>query len=174
MAGKKIVKVFDGKTMCGIVFDFMGAFFLAIGIMGKMNLSHLERSAGRGENPELAFMIFAFLGLVFLIVGSFFSFQTVMEVRRKKALLKEGYYIMACVTDLCQDTSISYNGHNPYYVKCRYVDEMTGICHVFRSELMKDGDPDMIGQEVKVYLNKNDFDNYVVSIDDLAKNIYFH
>ena len=68
-------------------------------------------------------------------------------------------------------------GRHPYILKCGYRDE-NGTLHVFSSRNIKKypGD-DLIGRQVRVYVDRNDYNNfkyYYVDIDEVLGNVIEH
>lgn len=162
----------SARMIVAIVFTGIGAGFLPIGIVAFLKLADIDTGF-------IAFAAtFAGLGIVFLVLGITFLVFEIKRRNRCNRLLNEGYYILAEVLEINMNTSIEYgNNNHPYIVKCKYTDE-NGTIHIFKSRNIKlyPGD-DLIGQQVRVYLDRSDYNNYknyYLDIDEILPRVVEH
>ncbi len=169
---RKVKMGLSAMMIVAITFTILGATFLPIGIIAGMGLMQVD-------GDFIIFVImFAGLGSIFLILGVIFLILEIKKRNLCNRLLAEGYYIYAEVVDVNQNFNIQYGNHgHPYVVKCGYTDE-TGILHIFKSRnLTKYPGNNLVGQQVRVCLDRNDynnFKNYYMDIDEILPNVVEH
>lgn len=116
--------------------------------------------------------IFCGLGAVLLIVG-----LLCLEIRtrvRNNRLINSGQYIMAEISELTMNYTVSVNRSHPYIVICRYQD-MYGNIHLFRSRnLFFDPVPLLKDQMVRVYVEGEDYKHYYMDIDEVLPKVIRH
>ena len=163
---RKIKTEINAILIIGIVFSFMGAIFLLTGTIIYCQLD--ERDA----IPFL--LIFGGIGLLFLVIGLIFL---IIEIRKKTwntKLLRSGNYIMAEISEVRMNYAVNVNGRYPFIVVCRYQD-MLGNVHMFKSRnLYFDPSGLFKDQNVKVYVDGEEFKHYYVDIDEILPNIIEH
>lgn len=169
---RKVKMGLSAMMIVAITFTILGATFLPIGIIASMGLMSVS-----GDFVVFVAM-FTGLGSIFLVLGIIFWWIEIKKRNRCNRLLAEGYYIYAEVLDVNQNFNIQYGNHgHPYVVKCGYTDE-TGTLHIFKSRnIRKYPGNNLIGQQVRVYLDRNDynnFKNYYVDIDEILPNVVEH
>ena len=169
---RKVKMGLSAMMIIAITFTIVGAVFLPIGIAAGMGLMQVDGSF-------LLFVImFAGMGSLFLILGITFFVLEIKKHNLFKRLLAEGYYIYAEVIEVNQNFNIQYGNHgHPYVVKCGYTDE-NGNLHIFKSRnLTKYPGNGLIGQQVRVYLDRNDYNNYknyYLDIDEILPRVIEH
>lgn len=62
--------------------------------------------------------------------------------------------------------SVAVNGVNPFFLECHYQNPATGQTHVFRSENLPYYPAELIGKEVKIYVDRENFSHYYVDVQD--------
>ena len=129
-------------------------------------------------NPEdmrtstLNYSIFVFLtGLIFLVPVLFHIIPNINIVIKKNKLSEKGEKIIAHLSYVDMNTSITIQGGNPYYIVCKYVDEVTGQEREFKSEYFY-FDPNPIIEQKNittfpVYIDRKNPKKYYVSLEDL-------
>lgn len=155
-----------------IIFSILGVTFLPIGIIVGVG----------GMTVDVGFVVFAIvfggLGALFLLLGIVFLILEIKKHKRSNRLLAEGYYILAEVLEVTKNFNVQYGKHgHPYVIKCGYEDG-SGTLHVFKSRnINRYPGKNLIGQQVKVYLDRNDynnFKNYYMDIDEVLGNVVEH
>lgn len=175
---KKVKMGVSALTIVTIVFMVLGGTFFPVGILMFV--------LGLKVDSEMFIMaiIFGSVGTLFLALGLLFLF---MELKKRKVynrLLQEGYYILAEVVEIDRNLSVSYGntstvggGRHPYIIKCEYMDENSTI-HIFSSRnITKYPGSDLLGRQVRVYVDRNDYGNfkhYYVDVDELIGNVVEH
>lgn len=155
--------------LIGITFTIVGTVFFAalVGIFFSF----------KDRDPVtfwLFLMIFGLLGLIFLTLGLIFLIHDIRKRRRSSRLLNSGNYIMAEITEVTVNGAVSVNRMHPFIIKCIYQD-MAGNIHVFKSrELFFDPRPLLKDQQVRVYVDADNFDHYYVDIDSVLPKVINH
>lgn len=169
---RKVKMGLSAMMIVAITFTILGATFLPIGLIAGLGLMQVDGSF-------IVFVVmFAGLGSIFLALGILFLVLEVKKRNRCNRLLAEGYYIYAEVLDVNQNFNIQYGNHgHPYVIKCGYTDE-NGTLHIFKSRnITRYPGNNLIGQQVRVYLDRNDynnFKNYYMDIDEILPNVEEH
>ena len=161
-----------------IVFLAIGGSFLPVGILT------FAVSLTAGGGLIVLPIVFGSLGMLFLGLG--IAFLSVEMKKRKmcKRLLQDGYYILAEVIEVDRNCNVSYGntsrvggGRHPYIIRCGYTDE-NGTLHIFTSRNIRNyPGNDLIGRQVRVYVDRNDYNNfryYYVDIDEVLGNVVEH
>ncbi len=169
---RKVKMGLSAMMIVAITFTIIGVVFLPIGIVAGMGLMSVE-------GDFLMFVaMFTGMGGLFLVLGITFF---VIEIRKRNTcnrLLSEGYYIYAEVLDINMNFNIQYGNHgHPYVIRCGYTDE-NGTLHIFKSRnINRYPGNNLIGQQVRVYLDRNDYNNYknyYMDIDEILPNVVEH
>ena len=169
---RKVKMGLSAMMIVAITFTILGATFLPIGLFAGLGLMQVDGSF-------IVFVVmFAGLGSIFLALGILFLVLEVKKRNRCNRLLAEGYYIYAEVLDVNQNFNIQYGNHgHPYVIKCGYTVEI-GTLHIFKSRnITRYPGNNLIGQQVRVYLDRNDynnFKNYYMDIDEILPNVEEH
>ena len=162
----------SAMMIVAITFIIVGSAFLPIGLFAGMGLMSIDGGF------ILFVVMFGGMGCLFLALGIVFLVLEIKKRNLSKRLLTEGYYIYAEVLEVNQNFNVQYGNHgHPYIIRCGYTDE-TGTLHVFKSRNII-GYPgnNLIGQQVRVYLDRNDYNNYrnyYVDIDEILPNVVEH
>ncbi len=169
---RKIKMGLSAIMIVAITFTIIGVVFLPFGIVAGLGLMSVD-----GDLPMFVAM-FTGMGGLFLVIGITFFVIEIRKHNKCKSLLSGGYYIYAEVLDVNQNFHIQYGNHgHPYVVRCGYTDE-TGTLHIFKSRnLKKYPGNNLVGQQVRVYLDRNDYNNYknyYMDIDEILPNVVEH
>jgi len=162
----------SAMMIVAVTFTILGVTFLPIGIIAGMGLMQVD------GDFIIFVLMFTGLGSIFFVLGVVFLIIEIKKRNRCNRLLAEGYYIYAEVMDVNQNFNIQYGNHgHPYVVKCGYTDE-NGTLHIFKSRnLTKFPGNNLIGQQVRIYLDRNDYNNYknyYMDIDEILPNVVEH
>ena len=162
----------SAMMIVAITFTIIGITFLPIGIIVGMGNMTVDGSLA------VFVMVFAGLGALFLGLGIVFLILEIKKYKRNNRLLTEGYYILADVLDVNKNFNVQYGRHgHPYVVRCGYTDEH-GTLHIFKSRnITQYPGNDLIGQQVRVYLDRNDYNNfrdYYMDIDEILPRVIEH
>lgn len=162
----------SAMMIVAITFTIIGITFLPIGIIAGVGNISVDGSLA------VFVIMFAGLGALFLGLGILFLVLEMKKRNRCNRLLAEGYYILAEVVDVTKNFNVQYGKHgHPYVIKCGYEDE-TGTLHIFNSRnINRYPGNDLIGQQVRVYLDRNDyhnFKNYYLDIDEILPKVIEH
>ncbi len=156
-------KKFDPLLFVGALFTAIGMVFLPIGIV-------------LGINQDRFFLFcFGLIGSVFVFIGILLLSVIVKKNRMKKELTDRGYYVTADITEITYNGSVTVNGRHPYVIQCAYEDPYTNEFHLFRSEdLPYDPSPMLKGDQIRVFVDPEDFDRYYVDIDSALLPVSDH
>lgn len=112
------------------------------------------------------------IGAAFALVGTIPLIMYYRKQKRKVTFMQTGRRIMAVVDRIDINTSYCMNGRNPYVIYCIYTDESTGMKYRYKTGNLWT-DPTEIyapGMEIPVYINGNDYSDYVVDAETLMND----
>ena len=147
----------------GGVFTFMGVIFIVV----ALPLFFAFRVTSFMDNG-VSFVpyLFLLLGTGFLVAG----ITVLARCRREKAedekLIRNGYYVLADVTDVYQDTHVTVNGSSPYVVECRFIEPGTGEIFIFHSPYLWTYPEKIFETQLVVYVDPDNMDHYYVDIEN--------
>ena len=148
--------------LVGIIFTLIGAVFLPIGIFL------------RGVDG-LFFFAFGMVGAVLLGIGIALLIVSSRRRRVQRAVTEKGDYVIARITGIRRDMNVTINGVHPYIIECSFRDPDNGITHTFRSEnLLEDPSPYLDSDEIRVYINPDNLDEYSVDLPSAAGRTVVH
>lgn len=158
----------SAMMIVALVFTIIGVTFLPIGIM-----SYIVGWSVEGDLIVFS-CSFAGTGALFLVMGIVFGLIELIKRSRCNRLLKEGYYITAQVVEIDKDWAVRINRRHPYIIRCSYQD-IDGTIHVFKSRSLYSY-PGGIqeGQTVRVYVDRNNYNDYYVDVDEILGNVVEH
>ena len=128
------------------------------------------------DNPEhvrtemllfLPSLIFGIVGLPILIVGAVFLIILKSKKRKKQMLLKNGKAVDAVVTGGQKNYNLTVNGKHPWKLECKYEDIYSGETYLYSSYNVWKDPALYIGQNVRVYVDRNNPKKYYVDVDSL-------
>lgn len=172
MGGIK-TKEFLAERILGMIFTILGTVFLAVAlIVAVVVLPNV--TGAEGENLFVIPVVFGIVGAVFLLVGIGFLIFVGAKNKKKKELMQNGIKVFAEVTGGSEVLNVEVNGRHPWKLECRYTDPYNGGVYLYssRSVFM---DPYLyMGQQVAVYVDRNDPSKYYVDIQSLRQqeNVY--
>lgn len=153
--------------IAGIILSIIGGVFFLVGVI-------LSAAISEGEAIEILRLVFMLIGAFLLAMGIIFVIVATQKNKKKQSLIENGKYIMAIIKNIRLNVSVRINGRHPKYAECYYEDPMTGNVHVFRSENMENIPEELIGSEVKVYVEGDNFKNYYVDIKQKDRGYIYH
>lgn len=160
MGRNKIISV---APILSIAFGGLGAFYTILGCL-------LCRSI---EDPEsvLTGQIFVLIGLCMLLAA--FIIFLFHRSRKKKIeqLVENGRYVWCRVVNIIPNTSVNFNGQHPYIVVCEYTDHCDHTYRFKSSSLRFSPDRRIIGQQVRVFYQNENFRPYYVEISRLVPEL---
>lgn len=152
----------SARLLVGLIFTFIGMFFLPIGIFLR-------------TVDFVFFVTFGAVGAILLGIGIALLIVWNRQRSVQKEVREKGNYVIARVTEISRDMSVTINGVHPYYIRCSFTDHDTGITHTFRSgNLGEDPSPYLESGEVRVYINPDNLDEYSVEIPEVSGRTVVH
>lgn len=161
------------ERLLGIIFTILGAVFLAVALI--VAVAVLPNVTGaEGENLFVIPVVFGIVGAVFLLVGIGFLIFVGVKDKKKKELIQNGNKVFAEVTGGSEVLNVEVNGRHPWKLECRYTDPYNGAVYLYSSRNTFMDPYPYIGQQVAVYVDKNDPSKYYVDIQSLRQqeNVY--
>ena len=153
------------SVIVGPILSGLGGFFLLMG------LTFLFAGQMEGLIP---FTAFGLIGLAMLGAGITVLAFYVRKKKQLQAAVDAGRYFFAEVVDVETNFNVTVMGKHPIRLIARMKDPM-GTVHVFRSrDLMLTYVPDFVGQQVRIYAQQGNLDDYYVYTDPLMKMIQEH
>lgn len=165
--------------LVGLIFTIIGSVFAVIGVAifmsfflngGSMTVNGVPvyyEPGTVGMGSLMFLLIFGGLGLIFVIVGVILLALSIARHKTIKGLLDNGQYVTARVIDVVQNRSVRVNGRYPYNIICQYDDNFSGQPHVFQSDNILHHPGDIIDFNVKVYVDRSNWDLYYVDENSL-------
>lgn len=117
------------------------------------------------------YLIFSFLGGLFLLIGVgpiYFAVRRRRRWKERLRLLKEGRPIMTSFIGMEVDGGVSINGQNPYRVVTEWEHPVTKKAVRFQSEhVWKDPTNLLRQRSIAVVIDPNNFERYLVDLSEL-------
>ncbi len=109
------------------------------------------------------------IGIVALVTGVVIILMSLHSTRTIDGLVKTGCYVMADITAMPVDRSVSINGMPAYRIECAYTDRITGIEYVFRSRtFFIDPSRAITKDKVRVYVDpERGYKKYLVDVESI-------
>ena len=126
------------------------------------------------DSPDPLPMIFGILGTCFAAAALVMLWLEKRKNRRMEELLRNGKVLTCTVTGITVDARIRVNGHFMQVAECAWTDPVSGVVHVFRSRGLTHCPRSVIGQEVKVYVDRNSDHDYYVDMDAILPKMVIH
>lgn len=152
-------KEVSGMRICSIVFGGIGISFLAAGIISFALIS----------DPKVLIVsyIFGSVGAVFTVVAIILISLIRKKHNMQQRLKSEGQYVLADITKIFMNAGITYGNKHPYKIYCKYMDD-SGVNHKFHSNnIMINPDGLIDDEQIRVYVNSNDYSRYYVDTDSI-------
>jgi len=141
------------------IFLGIGLLFAFIG-MGWFYAFAISHDGFSFSEEWIGPIVFSTVGLVFAFVGGgIFYFQAKLKAKRE-LLLSTGRKHRAVISNVYYNTSISINRRHPLVVEC--VAEVNGRKQTFKSHNIWQPNKFEPGDEIAVYVDNRDFNNYYV------------
>ena len=160
---KKLILNLSKLKIVGFVLTTLAVIFTVIGIicfaLGKW-----------------ALIAIPFFGLAsqFFVIGSIFITSESKRKQKIQAIIKQGNYIEAEITEITQNLAYEENGEYPYVVNAKYEDE-TGCVHLFRSYNLNFNPENMLlDHVVRIYVKKNDYKYYYMDLNSILPAVKIH
>lgn len=150
----------DAAFIFGMVLGILGGIFLALGILFGVLL---------GSEGLLACLVFVGVGGGFFLIGLLCLRSCRKKQRRMQKLLEEGRYLWGEIVECAPNLQISVNGRHPTIATARYL-APDGTEHLFQSRNLYHWWPEnggLLHQQVKIYIEDGNMDNYYVAVEEL-------
>lgn len=129
----------------------------------------------KGAGGEFAVYILFAIGAVFFLIGSVVLIVQIKNGKKQKQVLSYNYIIQANIIGFAIDTTMRVNGRNPYKLEATYINPNDGKMYTYRSEsIWADLTPILQQMQITtipVYVNPNNYAEYVVDISSLKQFI---
>ncbi len=169
---RKIKQGISATWIIGLVFTILGTVFLTVSI-----IMMTEYKSTLDEDIIIVRNVFSLIGIPFAVIGVLFIITNIRKSKKQKKLVADGFYVKAEITEVTINYSVRVNGRCPYVIHAAYKDSY-GNVHIFRSRnifydpinLLKDN-------MVKVYVSRNETDNYkyyYMDIDEILPKVTMH
>ena len=153
---------FDEVAMriLGFIFFLAGLPFFAIGLIWlQLTMDDVDRG---GFEMLIGPAVFSFVGFVFMVIGGGVMWAQYKQRMRRKMLMNTGRKLKATITSITQNHKITVNHRHPYIVFCTA--SVSGMDKEFKSSNIYGDFPLNIGDELDVYLDFRNHDNYWVEV----------
>ncbi len=140
----------------GLLFTFIGLGWLYVFINSSDTLSFSEEWIGP--------LVFSGIGLIFTAVGGGTFYYQAKQKARREMLIRSGRKLRALISNLYYNTNISINKRHPLVIEC--VAEVSGRKQNFKSHNVWGSTQFEVGQEVAVYIDIRDSNNYWVEVGE--------
>lgn len=157
----------DVIFILGLVFAGIGAIFTVLGTVFYIKLDSLIDSPNVQGDARVLPAIFLPLGLCFLVVGILFILLHLRKNREILRLVSEGNYVMATIAEVSFNYSVTVNGRHPVRLECHYQDPTSGKMRVFMSKNIFGNLQELVGTEIPVFVDRNDYSKYYVDVESL-------
>lgn len=151
----------------GSVFSILGFCFLSV--VAILLLTGVAKKEGY-------FICIPFLavGGTFFLIGICFLIWEIKNKKMVKRLIENGNFIWAQITEVAPNYNVTVNGRHPYIVYCQFQD-VEGTVHIFKSRDIN-FDPQTLfkSEQVRVYVDNNNYKKYFVDIDEILPNVVTH
>lgn len=154
-------------SLLGFIFSIVGLCFLLTSIIVWINMDAVIASPNSRGDVTLLPIIFGIVGLVLFILSILFFIIYYKKQKKIAELIEHGNFVMAKVINISKNLAIEVNGRHPFYLECQYKDIYTGAYHIFKSENIFFYPEDMIGKEIRVYVDGSNYKNYYVDMDSI-------
>ena len=157
------------KGIVGLVFAPMGLIFLALALILP------NSSAVEPEDRTVFLIVFGAMGAAFLLTGLILLGLDLRRRTRLRAACEDGICVQARIAEFRTNNRVNLNGMHPTVAECHWTDPDTGIVHVYFSRYLYVHVEDLVkGQEVPLYLNRDDPSVGYVDIDAVLPEIRVH
>ncbi|MCI8950228.1 MAG: DUF3592 domain-containing protein [Lachnospiraceae bacterium] len=121
----------------------------------------------RSSATQFVSVIFGFVGILLLIVGSSLIIYSVLKKSKEGSLKSSGMRLDAQIIGVSVDPKISSNYQHPYILECQY-QSPDGRVYFFRSgHIWYDPTNLLTDNHVPVYVERGNFESYYVDISQV-------
>lgn len=123
-----------------------------------------------------AVLVIPFFGLAsqFIVIGGIFITSESKRQQKIQAIIKDGNYIEAEITEITQNLAFEEDGECPYVINAKYEDE-TGCVHLFRSyNLNFNPEGMLLSNIVRIYVKKDDYKYYYMDTTSILPEVKIH
>lgn len=156
-------KVISVAPMLAVIFGIMGGFYTILG--------YCLHNSPADPDAMLTGQIFVVLGLCMLLAA---VIAFICHRNRKNQiiqLVENGQYIWCQVVDIVPNTSITFHNQHPYMVLCQYTDHCDHTYRFKSCNLRFAPDRRIIGQQVRVFYQNDNFRPYYVELSRLVPEL---
>lgn len=140
----------------GLLFAFIGVGWL---------FTFIKSTDTNGFNEELTGpLVFTLFGLIFAGVGGGVFYSQAKLKAKRELLMRTGQKLRAVISNQYYNTSISINKRHPLVVEC--VAALAGRKQTFKSHNIWNPVQLEIGQEITVYIDARNHNNYWVEVGE--------
>lgn len=157
----------DALFIVSLVFLIIGTVFTILGAAFRINLRVLVNSPASVGALHILQLIFLVLGLSFLVVGVLCAVMKIKKNNMIDRVISEGYSVMATIVSVDYNYSVTVNGRHPSVLECHYQDPSTGLMHVFMSKDIYLNPQELVGTEIRVYVDRTDYSRYYVDVESV-------
>jgi hypothetical protein len=126
-----------------------------------------------GKWAVLAIPFFG-LGSQFIVIGGIFITSESKRQQKIQAIIKQGNYIEAEITEITQNLAFEEDGEYPYVINAKYEDE-AGCVHLFRSyNLNFNPEGMLLSSIVRIYVKKDDYKYYYMDTNSILPEVKIH
>ncbi len=140
----------------GLLFAFIGLGWLYVFVKSSETFAFSEELIGP--------LVFSFIGLIFASIGGGVLYFQAKQKAKRELLLRTGQKLRAVISNSYYNTSISINQRHPLVIEC--VAAMEGRKQTYKSHNLWKAAQFEIGQEVIVYIDPRDSNNYWVEVGE--------
>ena len=156
-------KIISVAPILAITFGIMGGFYTILGYCLSRSLAD--------PDAMLTGQIFVVIGLCMLLAAMIVFICHRNRKNQIAQLVENGQYIWCRVVDIVPNTAVTFNNQHPYIVLCQYTDHCDHT-HQFKScSLRFAPDRRIIGQQVRVYYQNENFQPYYVELSRLIPEL---
>lgn len=146
--------------LLGFIFFIAGLPFFLIGLIWLQVT--IEDTNSGGIEMLIGPAIFSFMGFVFVAIGGGVLWAQRKQQLRRKMLMRTGRKMKATITSITQNQHIKVNNRHPHIVYCSAL--VSGSDMEFKSANIYGSLRLNVGDELDVYLDFRNYDNYWVDI----------
>ena len=117
-------------------------------------------------------IVFGVMGIVFALIGIIPMILRAVNGKKDRALIEAGYSVWATVDEAVYNDRYSVNGRHPVNILASYTDDYSAKSYQFKSRNIWDMSVEDVdkGDQVRVYLDRNDFTRYYVDTESVTHN----
>lgn len=172
MKSGKIRNGIGAGDIAAAVLMTVGGIFLLITLILEWNRNHITVS-GTGDVGTII-SVFGMIGGGIFLGGIAFAAFSLRRRRIMKQVVDSGCFVTAEVVNIRQNFSTQISGISPYVLECHYQDPPAGILHVFSSRNLFFYPAELLGSQVRVYIDPDNMSHYYVDVENAASNVQLH